>query len=88
MLDWIAKNAPANRKATLFAVMASFSNLALSASSLGTKCLNRICVVTREIRDRTIGGIETPADYSELRWLLIAMVAITVLAPLATIFLG
>src|SRR5690606_25370671 len=40
MLAWIAKNAPANLKATFFAVMASFTNLALSASSLLTKYVN------------------------------------------------
>ena len=42
MLAWIANSAPANLKATYFAVMASFSNLALSASQLGTKYLNEI----------------------------------------------
>jgi hypothetical protein len=40
MLAWIAKNAPAHLKATFFAVMASFTNLALSASSLATRYLN------------------------------------------------
>ena len=35
MLAWIANSAPAHLKATYFAVMASFSNLALSASQLG-----------------------------------------------------
>ena len=33
MLAWIAKNAPPHLKATFFAVMASFTNLALSASN-------------------------------------------------------
>ncbi|MCP4979139.1 MAG: folate/biopterin family MFS transporter, partial [Gammaproteobacteria bacterium] len=42
MLAWIAKNAPSHLKATFFAVMASFTNLALSASSLGTKYVNEI----------------------------------------------
>ena len=42
MLAWIAKNAPPHLKATFFAVMASFTNLALSAASLGTKYLNQI----------------------------------------------
>ena len=37
LLAWIAKNAPTHLKATFFAVFASFTNLALSASSLGTK---------------------------------------------------
>jgi hypothetical protein len=36
MLAWIAKEAPRTQKATCFAVMAAFTNLALSASQLGT----------------------------------------------------
>ncbi len=36
MLAWIANSAPATLKATFFAVMASFTNLALSLSQLGT----------------------------------------------------
>ena len=47
MLAWIANSAPANLKATFFAVMASFTNLALSLSQLGTKYLNEIYIVTR-----------------------------------------
>jgi hypothetical protein len=85
MLAWIAKNAPAHLKATFFAVMASFTNLALSASSLGTRYLNQIYIVTREVRDRATGAIELPADYSELGWLLLAVAAITVALPLLTI---
>ncbi|MGR3805682.1 MAG: hypothetical protein ACU0AY_19565 [Marinibacterium profundimaris] len=42
MLAWIARNAPDHLKATFFAVMASFTNMALSASSLGTKYLNQL----------------------------------------------
>ena len=37
LLTWIARNAPADLKATFFAVMASFTNMALTASSLLTK---------------------------------------------------
>ena len=48
MLAWIARNAPPHLKATFFAVMASFTNLALSASSLGTRYMNEIFTVTRE----------------------------------------
>ena len=55
MLAWIANSAPANLKATFFAVMASFTNLALSFSQLGTKYLNEIFVVTREVRDQSTG---------------------------------
>jgi hypothetical protein len=37
MLAWITNSAPANLKATFFAMMASFTNLALSLGQLGTK---------------------------------------------------
>ncbi len=87
MLAWIAKNAPAHLKATFFAVMASFTNLALSASSLGTKYLNQVYTITREVRDRITEVVETPADYSELGWLLITVALITVVTPLLTIAL-
>ncbi|MFT4960105.1 MAG: hypothetical protein ACI92Z_001182 [Paracoccaceae bacterium] len=86
MLAWIARNAPNNLKATFFAVMASFTNLALSASSLGTKYLNQMFSVTREVRDQA-GAITTSADYTQLGILLIVVVVITVALPLTTIFL-
>ena len=85
MLAWIAKNAPAHLKATFFAVMASFTNLALSASSLGTKYLNQIYTITREVQDRVTGSIEVVADYGELGWLLITVAVISVVLPLVTI---
>ena len=84
MLAWIARNAPPHLKATFFAVMASFTNLALSASSLATKYLNQIFVVTREVRDAT-GSVEVPADYGDLGMLLIAVSLITVVVPLCVI---
>ncbi|GBF26237.1 folate-biopterin transporter [bacterium MnTg02] len=87
MLAWIAKNAPANLKATFFAVMASFTNLALSASSLGTKYLNQIFVVSREVKDRTTDAVTASADYGDLGWLLIIVALIGLLAPLAVILL-
>lgn len=87
MLAWIARNAPANLKATFFAVMASFTNLALSASSLATKYLNEFFIVTREIIDKTSGAIVTPADYSELGLLLIAVTLIIFTLPIATVFI-
>jgi hypothetical protein len=86
LLAWIAKNAPTRLKATFFAVMASFTNLALSASSLGTKYLNEIFLVTREVRDRVSGAIEIPADYSELGWLLVTVAVLTTALPLVVIF--
>jgi hypothetical protein len=87
MLAWIAKNAPPHLKATFFAVMASFTNMALSAASLGTKYLNEIYLVTREVRDRVTGAISTTADYGELGWLLIVVAIIGLVAPLLTILL-
>ncbi len=87
MLAWIAKNAPPHLKATFFAVMASFTNLALSAASLGTKYLNEIYLVTREVRDRVTGAISTSADYGELGWLLIVVALIGLIVPLLTILL-
>jgi len=85
MLAWIANNAPTNLKATFFAVMASFSNLALSASQLGTKYLNLIFSVTREVKDRGTGQVKVPADYSELGWLMALAIAIGLVVPLVAI---
>jgi hypothetical protein len=85
MLAWIARNAPPHLKATFFAVMASFTNLALSAAALGTKYLNHIFLVTREVKDRSTGAVTTAGDYSELGWLLIAVTIIGVAVPLTVI---
>jgi len=85
MLAWIARNAPPHLKATFFAVMASFTNLALSAASLGTKYMNEIYTITREVRDRVTDTITGAADYSELGQLLIVITLIAVAAPLLTV---
>lgn len=87
LLAWIARNAPLHLKATFFAVMASFVNLALSASSLFTKYVNQIFFVTREVKDKVTGAIQTPADYSLLGWLLITVALIGLLAPILTTLL-
>ncbi len=84
VLAWIARNAPAHLKATFFAVFASFANLALSANSLGTEYMNKIFVVTREIRDKA-GEVITNADYSELGMLLITVSVIGVAVPCAVV---
>ena len=60
MLAWIANSAPERLKATFFAVMASFTNLALSASQLGTKYMNQIFFVTREVKDPVTGQLPFP----------------------------
>ena len=73
MLAWIAKEAPRNQKATYFAVMAAFTNLALSASQLGTKYLNRLFVVER-------------GHYDELGLLIIVTMAIGLVLPMLAVW--
>ena len=73
MLAWIAKEAPRNQKATYFAVMAAFTNLALSASQLGTKYLNRLFVVER-------------GRYDELGVLMIVTMAIGLVLPVLAVW--
>jgi len=85
MLAWIANSAPANLKATYFAVMASFTNLALSLSQLSTKYLNELFIVTREVRDDASGALLVPADYSQLGDLLIIQVMLGLALPLTAI---
>ena len=87
LLAWIARNAPAHLKATFFAVFASFTNLALSASALGTKYLNEAFVVTREVKDKLSGAIITTADYSELGLLLITVLLITLTVPIGMVII-
>ncbi|MBS0588959.1 MAG: hypothetical protein JSS37_13710 [Proteobacteria bacterium] len=87
MLAWIANSAPEKLKATFFAVMASFTNLALSASQLGTKYLNQLYEVKREVKDMATGQITVPADYSELGHLLITVTIIGFVLPLVTILI-
>jgi hypothetical protein len=85
MLAWIARSAPDKLKATYFAVMASFTNLALSAAQLGTKYLNQIYAVTREVKDAATGAIKVPADYSQLGDLLILSTVLGFALPLVAI---
>ncbi|MEH6647612.1 hypothetical protein [Sulfitobacter sp.] len=86
MLAWIARNAPPDLKATFFAVMASFTNMALSASSLGTKYLNKVYLVTRASVDPVTGEQISAANYTELGHLLIVVGVITVAVPLLVVF--
>jgi hypothetical protein len=87
MLAWIANSAPDNLKATFFAVMASFSNLALSAGQLGTKYLNEIFLVTREVKDPISGVVSVSADYSQLGDLMITALVIGLVLPLVAVAL-
>ena len=72
MLAWIAREAPNAQKATYFAVMAAFTNLALSASSLGTNYLNEIFIIER-------------GKYAELGHLMITASVIGLVLPILTV---
>jgi len=74
MLAWIAKEAPSDQKATYFAVMAAFTNLALSASSLGTQYLNRIFIIER-------------GHYDQLGMLMITVILLSLVLPILTVVL-
>jgi hypothetical protein len=85
MLAWIANSAPERLKATYFAVMASFVNLALSLSQIGTRYLNEIWMVSREVRDPATAVVTTAADYSELGYIFITVLALNFALPMAAI---
>jgi hypothetical protein len=70
MLVLIARTAPAGGEATMFAIMASLMNLALSASELFTRYLNTWFAVTQ-------------ADYSRLGQLMITVTVIGLVPLLA-----
>jgi len=74
LLTLIAIYAPPGHRATWFALMASFMNLALVAGQLQTKYLNQLFVVGRGV-------------YDELGLLLIAAAALGFLIPIAAILL-
>jgi hypothetical protein len=71
MLVLIARSAPVGAEATMFAIMASLMNLALSASQLFTRYLNTTFSVTQQ-------------DYSNLGLLMIA-VGVLNLLPIVTL---
>lgn len=75
MLTLIAVNAPAGRRATWFALMASLMNLALSAAGLFTKYLNRLFVIPR-------------GQYDALGDLMTTTLAIGLVVPLIVIALA
>jgi hypothetical protein len=85
MLAWIANSAPDRLKATYFAVMASFTNLALSAAQLGTKYLNQIYIVARQVKDQATGAVTVPADYSQLGHLLVTTTVLGLVVPMLAI---
>ncbi len=84
MLTLVAIYAPEGKKGTWFALMASLMNLALSAGGLLSKYLNKLFVVTREIKQN--GHIVTPADYSQLGILLWIVIIVGFIVPIVTIW--
>jgi hypothetical protein len=74
MLAWIAREAPAEQKATYFAVMAAFTNLALSAANLGTGYLNLVFVVER-------------GSYGELGRLMVTAALAGLIIPVVTVLI-
>ena len=74
MLAWIAREAPKNQKATYFAVMAAFTNLALSASNLATGYINKIFVIER-------------GQYDELGLLMMTVTGLSLALPILTVLL-
>ena len=82
MLAWIARSAPDNLKATYFAVMASFTNLALSLSQLGTKYLNQIFEITRATKT---AAAQSAANNTELGPLLLTTICLGFAMPFIAI---
>ncbi|NNK15217.1 MAG: hypothetical protein HKP52_13345 [Desulfofustis sp.] len=74
MLAWIAREAPARQKATYFAVMAAFTNLALSASQLATAYVNRLFLIER-------------GDYSQLGGLFLTVALVGLVLPVVTVLI-
>jgi MFS family permease len=72
LLTLIAVYAPPGHRATWFALMASFMNLALVAGQLGTKYLNKLLVVER-------------GNYAELPMLVITVSILGLAIPLAAL---
>ena len=85
MLAKIANSAPAHLKAAFFAVMASFTNLALPLSNLGTRYLNRAFTVNRQVLDPLTGAVSVPADDSEPGVLLVTVTGLGLLLSMLTI---
>lgn len=69
MLTLIAVHAPPGKRATWFALMAALMNIALQASGLATKYLNKLFVVER-------------GDYANLGHLMVASTLISLVLPL------
>jgi len=85
MLTLVAIYAPEGKKGTWFALMASLMNIALSASGLFSKYLNKVFVLTREIKEK--GVVVTSANYDDLGILLWIVIGVGFILPIVTIWM-
>ena len=83
MLTLVAVYAPEGKKGTWFALMASLMNIALSAGGLLSKYLNKIFVITREVKENDI--VTTVANYDDLGMLLWVAIVVGFIVPIVTI---
>lgn len=85
MLTLVAIYAPEGKKGTWFALMASLMNIALSAGGLLSKYLNKIFLLTREIKEN--GVVVTPANYDDLGILLWIVIGVGFVVPIVIIWI-
>ncbi len=83
MLTLVAIYAPEGHKGTWFALMASLMNIALSAGGLLSKYLNKVFIMTREIKEDA--KIVVPANYDDLGLLLWIVILVGFIVPIVTI---
>lgn len=86
LLTLVAIYAPRGQTAVWFSLMSSLLNLALIASNLGTRYLNKIWVVSREVKNAD-GSIKIGQNYQDLGSLLIASTLIGFIIPCLVIFI-
>ena len=83
MLTLVAVYAPEGKKGTWFALMASLMNIALSAGGLLSKYLNKLFVITREVKENDV--VTTVANYDDLGMLLWVAIVVGFVVPIVTI---
>jgi len=83
MLTLVAIYAPEGKKGTWFALMASLMNIALSAGGLLSKYLNKLFVITREVKENDV--VVTTANYDDLGMLLWVAIIVGFIVPIITI---
>ena len=79
LLQRLYRSLPAIRVTAIVQCIDSNKNI------FGTKYLNQVYTITREVTDRATGAIQVAADYSELGWLLVTAMLITLALPLLAI---